>query len=620
MITWMLIFGLAEVLTERPVVLGDERFRRERINDFAFSPDGTKLALVGQNPSPMLFDVRTGRSIDPPGAEWDGRGSRVVFSPDGQELFVSDIFETNRAPRSRFYDVRTGHGTRDALAASGATFISPRLNAAICDQTFIMGIGDRFKLVPLQDDEKSTALNTWHSAYTFAFSPDGKVLAAGDRSGDVWLCDPHTGIPTDVIRIGDGPMHTLKWSPDGRTVASSMVNGLLQVTDLQSRRTRVVGAAPRSYTAYLAFAPDGKALACIDDRGRLQVIEFPSGRPRFCVSIYPPRIRGSFALSSDRIQFSPDGQLIAIMDLASGLRFFDARDGSEWNPRVGHNWEVQTLRFRADGRTLMSVDGNRVIVWDIPTRQPTKSAYVMAWPKITGDGQYVLDQDFREGYRVGSPGHARPLVGLTSQNGSAVSDDGDLVACWDVEGHYRVWRAGDRTLLAQGKLEPFHEMFGLHENEDGQITAGVRASGEKPQFVDLTSGKMLTFLPNEGSNHRRTADGTTLVYLEGGPEGFVIASRDLKSGETHKSPLVTGFFEAVTITPDGTMAAGITESGTVRVLEVASARTIRELQPPSRVTAIAIGHDTRTLALGGADGLIRLYDITPKRVFSPRRR
>jgi WD40 repeat protein len=59
------------------------------------------------------------------------------------------------------------------------------------------------------------------SAWTVAFSPDGKILASGGQGGSVKLWDAETRKEWAILRGHQGYVYSLAFSPDGKTLASS---------------------------------------------------------------------------------------------------------------------------------------------------------------------------------------------------------------------------------------------------------------------------------------------------------------------------------------------------------------------------------------------------------------
>ena len=102
-----------------------------------------------------------------------------------------------------------------------------------------------------------------------AISPDGRLLASGDRDGVVRFTDLRTWKPSGPsVRLGRPvPEQAMAFSPDGRTVAVGAGSGNrmdVHFVDVATRRARRVRSwrgwvTPSDLqTLLLAYAPDGR--------------------------------------------------------------------------------------------------------------------------------------------------------------------------------------------------------------------------------------------------------------------------------------------------------------------------------------------------------------------------
>ncbi len=204
-----------EMIEVREVTTG--RLLRSRalrnIDTAVFSPDGTRLALVGHDGSVRIWHLSTGalHTAHP------GHGDPVrtlAFAPDGRTLAVAHV--------------RTGHEQVKLLdAASGRTQRTIKPSAG--------------------------------SLLSLAFSPDGHTLATtGSPKGAVKTWNARTGQLQDSFSVS-GEVRALAFSSDGRTLAASNERGvhLWDLATNQIRRT----LPTRSPAAAVTFGPDGRTLA-----------------------------------------------------------------------------------------------------------------------------------------------------------------------------------------------------------------------------------------------------------------------------------------------------------------------------------------------------------------------
>ncbi|MET7477800.1 helix-turn-helix domain-containing protein [Streptomyces sp. NPDC005648] len=202
------------VIEVRDVATG--RLRQSRalgvVKTAVFSPDGTRLAIVGMEGSVRIWQLSTGAMRT--AHTGHGRPVRTVaFSPDGRTLAVVYIGAADE--QITLLDAATG-GTQRT--------IEPRTGSPL----------------------------------SLAFSKDGHTLAAASgSSGFVKMWDARTGELRDSFRV-NGEVGSLAFSPDGRTLAASSVSGV-KLWDLATSQTRIT--LPTRSLAAVAFSPDGRTLA-----------------------------------------------------------------------------------------------------------------------------------------------------------------------------------------------------------------------------------------------------------------------------------------------------------------------------------------------------------------------
>ncbi|MGW5215293.1 nSTAND1 domain-containing NTPase [Streptomyces sp. NPDC004051] len=202
------------VIEVRDVATGRLRQSRalDALDTAVFSPDGTRLAIVGLEGSVWIWHLSTGALHIARTA--DGQPVRTVaFTPDGRTLAVVTIEADGE--RVTLLDAATGRTQR---------IIKPSIGSVL----------------------------------SLAFSPDGHTLAtASGSNGTVKTWDARTGQLQDSFRVG-GRVASPAFSSDGRTLAVSSARGV-QLWDLATKQARIT--LPTRSPAAVAFSPDGRTLA-----------------------------------------------------------------------------------------------------------------------------------------------------------------------------------------------------------------------------------------------------------------------------------------------------------------------------------------------------------------------
>jgi WD40 repeat protein len=239
----------------------------------AFSPDGTRFALVGRDV--RLFDAATGRQLRTVSPH-AGSILAPVFSPDGSLLAVPGTAGTG------LLDLRTGRNLK--LTANPA----PETPS-----TYTTAVGD--------------------------FSPDSRLYAAWSPTGAVTVWSTSTGQVVAHLRRHAGAVTTVQFSPDGRLIASA---GLDHMTYLEPadghgpvRTLRSPGAV-----AGLGFSPDGRRLATVTTyaggNGELQLWDARTGR----------QIGRPVGNAGSYLRFLPGGHELITGSSTAGIDVVEVKD------------------------------------------------------------------------------------------------------------------------------------------------------------------------------------------------------------------------------------------------------------------------------------------------------
>ncbi|MCG9132647.1 T9SS type A sorting domain-containing protein [Candidatus Poribacteria bacterium] len=200
------------------------RLGKGTVDDIAYSPDGTRLAVAG-SVGIWLYDAVTGETLDLFIGHTD-RVYSVSFSADGLTLASGSWDKT-----VRLWDVGTGSELR---VLQGHTEWVESVSFSADGQTLASGSEDG--TVRLWDVATGSELRVLHGhtdrVYSVSFSPDGQTLASGGDDETVRLWDVGTGSELRVLHGHTDWVESVSFSPDGRTLASGSYDGTVLLWEL----------------------------------------------------------------------------------------------------------------------------------------------------------------------------------------------------------------------------------------------------------------------------------------------------------------------------------------------------------------------------------------------------
>lgn len=206
--------------------------------------------------------------------------------------------------------------------------------------------------------------NSPHVAYhnaqlvSVAFSPNGKMLAAGAGNKVVVLWDATSLEEMRKLEGNEGPVVSIAFSPDGKFLAAGSWGGKLY--DVEGGHTLHTLEAHTGFVTGIAYSPDGRKVVTGSLDATAKVWDAINGHELATLKC-PDTVNG--------IAFSSDGKtLVTVTD--SGIRLWDTASWKEVRVLKGHEGPVTTVAFTRDGKMLATGGADKTVrLWDVATWQ-----------------------------------------------------------------------------------------------------------------------------------------------------------------------------------------------------------------------------------------------------------
>jgi serine/threonine protein kinase/WD40 repeat protein len=536
----------------------------------AFSPDGRRLA-VGWHEWVLCFDLATGQEVK----RWRLPATAVTlaFHPGNSKLAVG-YFDSSIAS---VYDAVSGTLLTDLPVGAMSDHIvawhpdGERLAVAGSDPRIqIWNVAAKRKVATLEGHAQRVTTVTFH--------PDGEMMASHGWDGQLLVWHPSTG--RQLMRLTS--ISAPHFSADGRRLGvlwDGDKADLLEVTPTHEYRTLVstAGAGRGGYGYYADVSPDGRLLVTgMDDgarvwdlRGGRELAALPAGTP---LGFFDGRGGDGEAMLPRRHR-SPLGPVLV------------------WN-EAGSFLEHRVLAAAPEGGPPPS-DGPR---WGLLT---SGLDGLLRWP-------VTCDDPAGGRLRIGPPRQLSPMgrVWFTRRPGG-----GTLGVVTEESGPNRILDLETGVVLRELGGHPQGEVQAL--SGDGRWAASCGWHSDRVRLWNVGTGQVVhEWVLGKRTYVYFTPDSRTLVISRGDEFSFW----DVETLQPiRRLPRdVTPFPGHVAFSPDGRLMVVEMAPAVLHLKEVATGRTVAQLEDPSgdRATWQGFTPDgTQLVVLAKYASAIHVWDL-----------
>jgi WD40 repeat protein len=483
---------------------------------------------------------------------------------------------------------------------------------------------------------------------TLEFSPDGAVLAAGGDDRIVSLWRVPSGKPLKPLAGHTNWVSSIAFSPDGKTIASASYDTKIRVWDLDAQTAPIVLPGHEAPVLSIAFAPDGKRLASAGDDHVIKLWNLPAMKCQ--------ETQDGHAASVNAVAFSPNGELLVSGDDEGELRMWKVNNYYILNeavpPQRRHAGAINVIEFSPTAKTFVTGSSDSTImVWDatfglrldsiqaecfIPAAKEiafASDARTFASVSGTEESTVVeLWQRQADGHFSMSAKQSEQLAGIVNASSICFHPQREMLAIGTRDGSICLW---DSTRLLQATSSDSHtgSVVAVTFDRSGQWLASADEQGwiylwrfevTSPQRVlvwrkHTASVRSLAFAP-EAAGQKTLAsaseDGTVRIW---NLDAMLAVGNESLERAIDKYEIVFSDHEdwvgAVAFSPDRPILVSASDDGSIRVRQWNSWPLTSNPQHThvltghhGAVTSLAISQDGKTLASGGVDKMVRLWD------------
>jgi WD40 repeat protein len=553
------------------------------IVDMAYSPDGTRLAMVSEGGAVVMWDAVIA-------------DHRIAFSADSKVLAVQ--FD----PPMLLWDVETGE-----QITSLVTKVPETLGISHIPYSIVSSASESAWTL---EDTTATGPQTllYEQGETVSLNEEG-ILAVVAGNGTLQLVDAQTG---NVLRsLGDDTLKVSRvdFSPDNVTLVSVCSDRAMRLWNVNTGELLHVLNEPwHGEIISVAFNVDGTLLASATESS-VRVWDPATGNVVHTFEGYSPRRDTSyFGGEMLSVAYSPDGTVLASGAGDSTISLWDARTGQRQSILYGHVAGISSLAYAPDGTLLASGSYDHTIrLWDTKAGETRRIL-------LKDAESMVIDLAFNPSGTVLAAATYSPNVLLWDVNTGALLHE--------LEGHTglitSVTFSHDGTVLASGSrdmtirlwnMTNYASLAVLTGHTDEVTDVAFNSAGDRLASTSIDGVVRLWSVPEGIPINAISADNTRwstvafnqddTIIIAGGSWGVLQLWKSDTGAQIADLAAYAESIRDIAVSPLGDTIASADAGGVVRIWGIPAEQTA--LQPGGTATIHVT--DDETLNVRDAPGL-----------------
>jgi len=478
-----------------------------RVCCLKFSPDGTRLASLSLPDEIAVWEVSQWAVVRRTRGGWFQRlFGDLDFSPDGKTLVIGDS-----GSRLKVIDLAGGNTIFNVPKAHPDHITAVRWSPN--GSVIASGSGWEGGPIKLWDAASGKLLGELrgHTSWIceLVFSTDGQRLysASGDQTIRIWEVEQRQCLAT--LRGSSNDVLGLALSPDGTTLASACKDGVVAFWSAdpppEDEMPRLIPLG-QSDRARPVFAPDSRVLA-VPRAGTVSLFDLATSKETENI----PELGNDVST----IAYSPDGTLLVSGSEKGRVRVWSCAGHCLLRELDIHKESILLLRFRSDGKRLLSIDAQGAAIWwDVPTWRTGLSFSVKLPVRVDKPPNNSRPESLSSDGRLLAFGDMGAMRWLNAETGEllmtttggdrptmqvAFSGDDSQVVSTSTYGSVAFWDSS--TYKLSTKLDG-HVLgsFGVAFSPDGRrVATGGGTSRDAIKLWDLLTRRELITLPGQST-------------------------------------------------------------------------------------------------------------------------